>query len=223
MSTQTPSFAGVDLAFYDSKASAYALLGADQAGLRLLHVGSCYTDSEIVAAIETDHPTLVGIDAPLSKPTGLHCFSKECSCVDPPARKGRQCELDLAREGIPSYFTGKNSFIAPLIYRGIGLRSELNTKGLEVLEVYPYASKHMLWRGRIPAGQRTFPKKTSGEGRRFLHCCLSDTIDLAGNGLLNHDQYDAILAAYTVYLHHQGRSTLVGDTAEGQIVVPRLT
>jgi len=221
VSTQTPSFAGVDLTFYDTKASAYALLGADQAGLKLLQIRSYYADSEIVAAIETDHPTLVGIDAPLSKPTGLHCFNRQCACVDPPDGKGRQCELDLAREGIPSYFTGKNSFIAPLINRGIRLKNELNAKGFEVLEVYPYASKHMLWRGRIPAGERTFPKKTSGEGRRFLHCCLSDTIDLAGNGLLNHDQYDAILAAYTVYLHHQGRSRLVGHTAEGQIAVPR--
>jgi len=218
--TQTPSFAGVDLTFYDTKASAYALINADHAGLKLRHVRSYYTDSEIVAAIEEDHPTLIGIDAPLSKPTGLHCFSKECPCIDPPGRKGRQCELDLAREGIPSYFTGKNSFIAPLINRGMKLKSELNTKGFEVVEVYPYATKYTLWRSLIPAGRHTFPRKAGREGRRFLHRCLSGIIDLADDTLLNHDQYDAILAAYTVYLHHEGQSRLMGDSDEGQIVVP---
>ena len=41
-------------------------------------------------------------------------------------------------------------------------------------------------------------------------------------GLLVHDELDALVSAYTAYLaaRHPERITLVGDPAEGQIVVP---
>ena len=40
-------------------------------------------------------------------------------------------------------------------------------------------------------------------------------------GRLSHDHLDAIVAAYTAYLHGRGQAEAVGDPEEGVIYVPR--
>jgi len=104
-----------------------------------------------------------------------------------------------------------------MVYRSIDLAHEFESKGCKVIEVYPYASKVCLF-------GKPIPKKTTKEGLEFLHTRLGKLIpgvsDYEGN--LNHDMYDGLVAAYTAYLHAQGKTEAVGLNEEVQIVIPRL-
>jgi hypothetical protein len=42
-----------------------------------------------------------------------------------------------------------------------------------------------------------------------------------GEAMLDHERYDAIVAACTACLHGHGATELVGDDAEGRIAQPR--
>ena len=214
-----PSFAGIDLTCSPNKKSAYALLGNN---LSIIRLKSLVTVDDIIAAIERDRPDVIGIDSPLSKPSKLHCFAEDCTCLDP-SPKGRKCERDLMQEGIWSYYTTKRTIIRKMIPlpRAIELKKELCARGFRVIEVYPYATKRRLWHKYIPKSKRSFPRKTTPQGRRFLQDRLSTIIRNIGKyPKLTHDHFDAIIAAYTAYLYHDGKTQLVGDTYEGQIIVP---
>ena len=66
------------------------------------------------------------------------------------------------------------------------------------------------------------PKKSTREGLLFLEEKVSQLIPgltTASRGA-THDFYDAMLAAYTAYLHHLGRTEAVGDPEEGTIIIP---
>ena len=207
------TFVGIDLTSSSKKASAYALLGAD---LRIRSLESLSTDSEIIAAIQRDRPTLVAIDAPLSLPQGLCCLNEDCQCVPTSSEKGRLCERKLASLGISSHFTTKRSIIKKMVYRAIDLRKGIAACNFDLIEVYPYASKVMIW-------GKPIPKKTSARGLEYLKDHLTGIIhDLARNrAKLNHDLCDAIIAAYTAYLHYQGKTEPIGEQAEGLIYIPR--
>jgi predicted nuclease with RNAse H fold len=209
------SFAGIDLTASPKKPSAYALLGHSLDLRTLSDLGS---DSEIIEALVADQPVVIAIDSPLSKPKALHCFETECACQDPLPR-GRECERQLLREGIASYFTTKKSIIKVMIQRAIRLQEELRGRGFEVIEVYPYASKVRLWASRADGGR--IPRKTRPEGRKFIQARLSGLLpNIADWEELNHDQQDAVVAAYTAYLYYWGQTQAVGDPDEGQIHVP---
>ncbi len=207
-----PRFAGIDLTSSPKKASAYALLGAD---LRIRSLKSLSTDPEIIATVERDRPTLVAIDAPLSLPQGLCCLNEDCLCYPVLIGKGRLCERELARQRIPCYFTTKKSIIKEMVERALNLKTEFSARGYEVIEIYPYASKVRLW-GKL------IPKKTSAEGLEYLKVHLTGIIpDLAQHkAKLGHDLCDAVIAAYTAYLHYQGKTEPIGDPDEGQIYIP---
>jgi len=206
------TFAGIDLTSSPKRASAYALLGAD---LRIRSLKSLSTDSEIIAAIGRDRPTLVAIDAPQSLPQGLCCLNEDCLCHPASNGKGRLCERELARQGIPCYFTTKKSIIKEMVERALNLKTEFSVRGYEVIEIYPYASKVRLWSKRIP-------NKTSAEGLEYLKVHLTGIIpDLAQHrAKLGHDLCDAVIAAYTAYLHFQGKTEPIGDPDEGLIYIP---
>ncbi len=103
-----------------------------------------------------------------------------------------------------------------MVYRAIGLRRALEDQGHAVMEVYPYASKVRLF--GLP-----IPKKTTKYGRQWLRERLEGLVP----GLreherdLGHDELDAIVAAYTAYLHGQGQAEAIGDPREGIIHVPK--
>jgi predicted nuclease with RNAse H fold len=131
--------------------------------------------------------------------------------------KGRDCERELARSGIPCYFTTKKSIIKTMVYRGIGLKTELESMGYEVIEVYPYATKLRLF-------GRNIPKKTTPAGLAFLKqriCQLLPNIAPYVGGF-NHDMCDAAIAAYTAFLYSQGKTELCGEPEEGTIYLPFL-
>lgn len=207
-------FLGIDLTSKEAKPS--ACLGLDRE-LNLIYLGFLNGDSDILQVASRYDFELIAIDAPLSLPKGLCCLEESCSCQPMAGVKGRNCERELAKLGIPCYFTTKKSIIKAMVYRGIRLRSELEAMDYEVIEVYPYASKVRLFGKNIS-------KKTTPAGLAFLkqHICqLLPNITAYIDGV-NHDMCDAAIAAYTAYLHSQGKTELCGEAEEGTIYLPFL-
>ena len=118
------------------------------------------SDGDIVDFTRDHQPAVIAIDAPLGLPLGLCCLEESCSCKPLAQMKGRLCERELSRLGIPCYCTTKRSIIKKMVYRRIQLKDELTKLGHEVIEVYPYASKVRLF-GRLPS-------KTTTKDRRAL-------------------------------------------------------
>jgi len=205
-------FLGIDLTSVEAKPS--ACIGLDS-GLNLIYSGFPRQDSDILRVVSRHGLELVAIDAPLSLPEGLCCLEESCSCQPKAEVKGRSCERELARLGIPCYFTTKKSIIKAMVYRGIRLKAELEAMGYEVIEVYPYASKVRLFGKFIPA-------KSKRAGLAFLKRRISGLLPnisayVAG---FNHHLCDAAIAAYTAFLHWQGKTELVGELEEGAIWLP---
>jgi predicted nuclease with RNAse H fold len=183
--------------------------------LHLIYSSFLYPDSDILKVAGEHGFTLVAIDAPLGLPKGLCCLEESCPCQPSTELKGRGCERELARQGIPCYFTTKKSIIKGMVYRSIKLKAELEAMGGEVIEVYPYASKVHLWGKNIP-------RKTTPAGLSFLkqHISLLLPSIVPYIDGFNHDLCDAAIAAYTAFLHYQGKTELCGNSEEGVICLP---
>ncbi len=210
------TYLGLDLTTSEKKASAYAVL--DDSG-SLTNCGKLHTDAEIREWALSQSAAALGIDCPLGLPAGLDCLEEDCpreSCITRSTRKGREAERELARRGISCYFTTKRSIIKAMVYRGMALSEDLSAKGLEVAEVYPYASKRFLW-------GKPIPKKTSRSGRNYMQEHLGPLVPGVASraGKLTHDHFDAIVAAYTAYLHGRGETERLGNEEEAFIVVPK--
>ena len=205
---------GIDLSASPKRPSAYALIDG---GVKLAHLDQFKTFDELLGVLEVHQPSLIAIDAPLSLPLGLDCLEESHSCSPLLDQKGRTAEQELARMHIGCFFTTKRSIIKTLIYRGLELYQDLGKKGYQVIEVYPYATKVILFGDKIPP-------KNSPRGIAFLKDRLSGLI----TGLdpymddLNHDRCDALLAAYTACLHQENRTDLLGIPEEGYVAVPKL-
>ena len=205
---------GVDLSASPKTSSPYAIINGEAT---LGELGVFRTHDELLMALEEHQPTLVAIDAPLYLPQGLCCLEEDCDCAPYQGRKGRVAELELASMGIGCFFTTKRSIIKNLIYRGIDLREDLVRRGYQVIEVYPYATKVLLFGDEVPA-------KKSPESLPFLKEKLGGLIQGLGPYVsdLNHDRCDALLTAYTGYLYHMQRTDNLGVTEEGYITLPQL-
>ena len=203
---------GIDLTSAQARPS--ACLGLDRE-LHLIYSAFLYHDSDILKVVGGHGFKLVAIDAPLSLPQGLCCLEESCPCQPKAEAKGRSCERELARQGIPCYFTTKKSIIKGMVYRGMTLKAELEAMGCEVIEVYPYASKVRLFGKDIPA-------KSKLAGLAFLKqhigLLLPSTVPYLER--FNHHLCDAAIAAYTAFLHYHGKTELCGDTEEGAICLP---
>ena len=204
---------GIDPTSSEAKPSACAVLDGDGS---LLALESPRTDDDILALARRHRPAIIAIDAPLGLPTGMDCLEETCSCASVHDFKGRVCERELLARGISLYVTTKRSIIREMIYRCRALVPRLEAMGCRVIEVYPYASKVCLF-------GKPIPKKTKRAGREFLRRRLNERIpglkDRAER--LNHDQGDALVAAYTAYLHSRGETESLGLPEEVPIVVPR--
>ena len=213
-------FMGIDLTSSQKKATACAVLDPSAS---LTYLGFKLADDDILALAQETGASSIGIDAPLGFPRGMHCLEEDHDCASVHSFSGRLCERALVRRGIGLYITTKKSFIKPMIYRAIRLAESLRAQGRTVLEVYPFASKVILF-------GRPIPKKTTPEGIAFMRERLNplvgglDTWERASESWereLDHDLCDALAAAYTTYLHAQGRTETLGDPDEAQIIVPR--
>jgi predicted nuclease with RNAse H fold len=203
---------GIDLTSSPSKPS--ACIGLDEE-LNFIFAGSLGSRSEIVAVAKAHCLYLVAIDAPLTLPQGICCLEESCGCQPLKAEKGRSCERELAKLGIPCFFTTKRSIIKEMVYRGIKLRAELESQGYKVIEVYPYASKVCLW-------GKTVPSKSRPIGLTFLRNHLAALIPHLASYVekFDHNLCDAAIAAYTAYLYYLGKTEPMGNPEEGMIYIP---
>lgn len=215
---ETLLFGGIDPTASPEKKSGCALLNEEGA---LVKEGLAGTDAEISAFFqETPGPVkFIGLDAPCSLPLGLHrcCFedNSTCTCTQVRPEKGRFCEQECLRLGFNLYLTTKESFAKSWIRRGLRLAETLQRQGHVILEVYPTGAKKILF--------GSLPNKGSLAGRRQLQTYLQALIPgvpSPAERTLTADELDAILAAYTAYLHFQGKTFLVGDAGEGFIILP---
>ncbi len=204
---------GIDLTSSERKATACAALSPEGS---LHDLGFVVTDDDIAASCSRHRADVVAIDAPLGLPQGMHCLEEDCPCRPASTRKGRACERELAAMGIPLYFTTERSFIKSMIKRAMRLAADLRREGHVVVEVYPQASKVILF-------GRPVPKKTTSEGLAFLKRHLSERVPgVAERAVeLDHNLCDALVAAYTGYLYSRGETLALGLEEEARIVVPR--
>ncbi|MCI0845149.1 MAG: DUF429 domain-containing protein, partial [Chloroflexi bacterium] len=142
------SVLGVDLRASSKKPSSFAVLDTQS---HLTELSSFYEDSELIKLVDDLQPDLVAIGAPLNLPSGFCCLDQTCDCrFSVSDRKGRLLELELAKMGISCFYTNKGSIIRDLIYRGIRLSKMLRESGHNVIEVYPHATKMLLFGDKVP-------------------------------------------------------------------------
>jgi predicted nuclease with RNAse H fold len=119
--------------------------------------------------------------------------------------------------GISCFFTNKRSIVRDLIYRSISLNHKLLRRGYLVVEVYPYATKLVLFGDKIPP-------KNSARSVEFMREHLSRLIDAPAPhmSLLDRNTCDALLNAYAALLHSHMKTDVLGTPEEGLLVLPRL-
>lgn len=209
------SVLGIDLRASQKKPSAIAILDSQS---HLTELGSFNEDSELTEQVARVQPGLIAIGAPLNLPLGFCCLDQTCDCqFAVPDRKGRLFELELAKMGISCFYTNKGSIIRELIYRGIRLSHDLKTEGYNVIEVYPHATKMLLFGDKVP------PKSSAASVSYMighLATLVSGLEDHADD--LNQNTCDAIINAYTGQLHAQSDTDVLGDPEEGILVLPKL-
>ena len=138
------------------------------------------------------NPSIVAIDAPLT-------FPKQGML--------RQADRQMYKLGYP-VFPPLFRSMQKLTERGVKISEILRLKGLEVIEVHPASSRKALsmptkdWR-KIQAVFRHIGLRGEHEKR-----------------VLTRHEIDAVTAALTGLLYLEGKTRLVGDAAEGIIVVP---
>ncbi|MBM3924444.1 MAG: DUF429 domain-containing protein [SAR202 cluster bacterium] len=205
---------GIDLSSSPKRTSIF--VGMDCSGT-LTRLSLFKEAEEVLEMLEERRPEVVAVDVPLGLPSGLHCLEESCPCKPSNGRKGRAGEVELAQMGIGCFFTNKRSIIKPLIYRGIKFRKLLVERGYRVIEVYPYATKVMVFGDQMPS-------KNKPEALGYLRTNLPLLVQGAeeySKGL-NHDKCDAILTAYTANLFLRRETDSLGNEEEGAIAVPRL-
>ena len=175
-------------------------------------------NSELLCLAARQQPSVVAIGSPLTLPLGLCCLDPDCECnLAFPEAKGRLCELELSRLGIGCFYTNKWSIVRDLINRGVKLKHQLNELGFKVIEVYPYATKVLLFGGNLPR------KKSSAYLR-----CLNDRVSslvlgfTGGEDVQDQNTCNAALNAYTGLLYLRNSADCLGDSSEGMLVIPKL-
>ena len=209
------SVLGVDLRASRKKPSSIAILDPQS---HLTELSSFYEDDELIKLVHDIQPDLVAIGAPLNLPSGFCCLDQTCECrFSVPNRKGRLLELELAKMGISCFYTNKGSIIRELIYRGILLSQILRDAGHNVIEVYPHATKMLLFGDKVPP-------KNSSISVSYIISHLTPLV----SGMEEHaddldrNSCDAIINAYTGQLHAQSDTDILGDPEEGILVLPKL-
>ena len=209
------SVLGVDLRASRKKPSSIAILDPQS---HLSELGSFYEDRELIELVDDISPNLVAIGAPLNLPSGLCCLDQTCEChFAMPNRKGRLLELELAKMGISCFYTNKGSIIRELIYRGIFLSQILREAGHNVIEVYPHATKVLLFGDKVPP-------KNSAVSVSYMVGHLTHLVSGMDQHAddLDRNTCDAIINAYTGQLHAQSNTDMLGDPEEGILVLPKL-
>ena len=160
----------------------------------------------------------------------------------------RVCEYELKSRGINLYSTPTEMLAAPKwMQAGWALYDKLRELGFEqyapgstaprqFFEVHPHAA-FTVRLGRVPYRKDTLEGRLQRQLRLYEEgLSLPDAMDvleeitrhhllsgtLALRGLRTHDELDALVSAFTAFIVHlrPREATLIGDPADGQIVVP---
>ncbi len=210
-------FAGIDPSASSSRASGFCIL--DDSG-NIVSLGKWYYFEELAEIL---HPfgekiQSVGIDGPLQLPLGLHpcCFAGEsCDHRQQRIEKGRICERILIRRGFSCFLTTRNSFVKSWVLRCLELGRFLSGCSYQVIEVFPYAARKIL-----------FPELTGSKQKREFRQKLQTALLAAGYRLpdegriYTHDELDAVLAAVTARLADSGKAEKIGEKEDGFIYIP---
>lgn len=159
------------------------------------------TDEEILRIVKETKPDLIAIDAPLSLPRGRKTLERRENL------HFRECDRELFKLGI-KFFPITLGPMRKLTERGIKLRKVLENKGYNVIEVYPGATQDIL---KIPRKSVSAKRLLKGLEKLGIKIYKKEP---------THDELDAITAAYTGYLHLNGKSIAVGNPKEGVIILP---
>jgi predicted nuclease with RNAse H fold len=199
MSARSKIFFGVDLA---GRIDAVTGIAAVSDKKELVFVNEVKPDIAIRNYIDYHRPVIIGIDAPLSIPNGKYG-----------TYASRKCDRDLISLGIPTFAT---SMLAQLTFRALTIQSVLSQK-YQIIEVYPHAT-------HIRMGVEGKHHKNTEKGRELIQSKLSrfvKNMPRSSKVLLSSDSLDAILAAYTAYLHFNHLTEGIGDESEGKIFIPK--
>ena len=191
---------GLDLAGSEARRTGFCCLtGAWTVRTRLLG-----RDAEVVEETVRARPRLVAIDAPLSLPRGR---------ADLDDRNGphfRACDRRLRELGIP-FFPITLGPMRMLTRRGLRIRSALEASGLRVLESYPGGVQDLL----------RWPRKSEGVERLRRALVRFGFRGDVQHRTISHDELDAIACAHVARLFLEGEAQLIGDPAEGEILLPK--
>jgi predicted nuclease with RNAse H fold len=202
-----PSCVGIDLAGVPHRETGVAVLRDGRLEL-LTSVGG---DDEILELAALAGPGgTVAVNAPLTRPRGRCCLDDDCPCRTDPGTRSRQLERELGRMRVPTLAT---ALLKVLARRGARIAEALRALGFEPLEVYPFATLRLLG---LPSEGKKVP-----ETRRKIHRALRPLVPGLRHPRASEHQLDAVVCALTAELWRQGRTTTVGDPAEGLMVIPR--
>ena len=190
---------GVDLAGAESRNTGVASLDM----FLQLESAVLHKDGEILEYLLDKDPEVILIDAPLSLPKGRKSLERRSKI------HFRECDLELRRRHIP-FFPITLGPMRKLTSRGIRLARILRSKGFAVFEGYPGAAQDLM---SIP--RKGVSKDLLSAGLRRIGLRIEDGA--------THDELDAVTIAYVGLLHLRGKSELIGNVEEGQIMLPLAT
>jgi uncharacterized protein len=190
---------GLDLAGSPARRTGYCRLGP---GLRT-ETRVLGPDEEILDAVRAARPSIVAIDAPLSLPTGR----RSLDIPGPPHL--RACDRALSALGI-RFFPVTLGPMRSLTRRGIALAARLRAEGFDVIEAYPGGAQDVLGLPRKGAG----PERLR---RALVRFGFTGGVERRG---ITHDELDAVACAYTGREYVRHRALVLGDPAEGLLVLP---
>ena len=209
------TYMGVDLKTSTRQKSSLSIVDSNSV---VKFVGFFSDDRGLFEIAERYDPSYIAIGSPLSLPAGLCCLEPECDCrMSSPEKKGRQAELELARMGISCFFTNKGSIIRNLVYRAIDLSRQMSESGHRMIEVYPHATKVVLFGDKVPSKNRPESLPFMKERLPTLLEGLEDHLEK-----LDRSSCDALINAHTALLHAREETDMVGSEQEGLIALPKL-
>ncbi|WP_231423966.1 DUF429 domain-containing protein [Pedobacter sp. Leaf250] len=195
---------GIDLTGNEKKASGWCALRGNLASTSKL-----FTNEDLISKTISVNPTIVSIDSPLSLPFGrLSVFD------DDPGRATfgitRTCERIMSKRGIRSYPPLIKS-MQQLTLRGIELAQIFRSLGYTVIEGFPGAAQDILG---LPRKQKDLPQLING----LKHFGLRGDFS---NGMLSHDEIDAITAALVGHFFTDHKFEAIGTSEEGYLILPK--
>lgn len=174
---------------------------------------------ELVSWLVDRWPEVIAIDAPCGLSKGLLVGAT----TDRGPYKGRVCDRELRRRGIPLYEVPDTREAAPgwmkvgfRIYDALqeaGYRLPKKTAMVSsMIEVYPHASFVTLIGGT--------PAKKSAAAGQTQRLEVLERHGLRSPDRMDHDSLDALVAALTALKFLEGQASAVGDSEEALVWLP---